>query len=97
VSVLANDEESSTFKTGKGLRRGDPFSPFLFNLVGDVLIKILDKATRGGYISCLLNDFRPGGLLLCNMLIILCFSPIVVMSPYGILRGCSCFLRGWQV
>jgi hypothetical protein len=27
VSVMANDEESSTFKTGKGLRQGDPLSP----------------------------------------------------------------------
>jgi hypothetical protein len=27
VSVLANGEKSGTFKTGKGLRKGDPCPP----------------------------------------------------------------------
>jgi hypothetical protein len=48
VSVLANGEESPTFKTGKGLRQGDPLSPLLFNIVADVLTKMLDKAARKG-------------------------------------------------
>jgi hypothetical protein len=44
VSILANGEESSTFKTSKGLRQGDPLSPLLFNLVANVLTRMLDKA-----------------------------------------------------
>jgi hypothetical protein len=45
VSVHANGDESSPFKTRKGLRRGIPSpSPLLFNLVGDVLTKMLLKA-----------------------------------------------------
>jgi hypothetical protein len=46
VSVLANGEESNTFKTSKGLRQGDPLSPLLFNLVANVLTKMLDKASK---------------------------------------------------
>jgi hypothetical protein len=44
VSVLANGEERNSFKTGKRLRQGDPRSPSLFNLVGDVLTRMLAKA-----------------------------------------------------
>jgi hypothetical protein len=46
ISVQANDEESNTFKTGKGLRQRDPLSPLLFNLVGDVLTKMSAKASN---------------------------------------------------
>jgi len=41
VGVNLNGDESSFFKPRKGLRQGDPISPLLFNLVGDVLTKML--------------------------------------------------------
>jgi hypothetical protein len=63
VSVLANGEESETFKIGKGLRQEDPLSPLLFNLVADVLTKILEKAARNRLVSGLLEQFSPGGIL----------------------------------
>jgi hypothetical protein len=63
VSVLANGEEINPFKTGKGLRQGDPLSPFLFNFVGDVLTRMLAKASQKGLISGLLGGFRPGGIV----------------------------------
>jgi hypothetical protein len=63
VSVLANGEESSTFKTGKGLRQGDPLSPLLFNLVVDVLTRMLVRATESGLIRVMLTQFRRGGVI----------------------------------
>jgi hypothetical protein len=43
---------------------GSPIPPpLLFNFVGDVLYKMLDKATRKGLISGLLGDFRAGGIV----------------------------------
>lgn len=46
------------FKHEKGLRQGDPISPLLFNLVGDVLTRMLMKATRGGLVKGLLTNFK---------------------------------------
>jgi hypothetical protein len=63
ISVMANGEESQTFKTGKGLRQGDILSPLLFNLVADALNRMLAKASRDGLVSGLLEEFRPGGIL----------------------------------
>jgi hypothetical protein len=49
VGVCLNGDESSFFKTGKGLRQGDPLSPLLFNLVSDVLTKMLLKGENLGW------------------------------------------------
>ena len=63
VGVNLNGEESSFFSPGKGLRQGDPISPLLFNLVVDVLNRMLEKAARGGLIKGLLTDFTPNGII----------------------------------
>uniref|UniRef100_A0A453HNA2 Reverse transcriptase domain-containing protein n=1 Tax=Aegilops tauschii subsp. strangulata TaxID=200361 RepID=A0A453HNA2_AEGTS len=39
------------FPTSCGVRQGDPFSPFLFNMVVDALAAILDKAKAAGHIK----------------------------------------------
>jgi hypothetical protein len=52
VGVTLNGQDSSSFfKTGKGLKQGDPLSPILFNLVGDVLTRMLIKVADGGLIK----------------------------------------------
>jgi mannosylglycoprotein endo-beta-mannosidase len=61
TGIMLNCEDSAYFKAGKGLRQGDPLSPFLFNLVGDGLSKMLTKASNIGLVKGLLEDFRPWG------------------------------------
>lgn len=64
LGIVVNGEESSFFlKPGKGLRQGDPLSPFLFNLVGDGLSRMIRKAVDRGLVTGLLEDFRIGGIV----------------------------------
>jgi hypothetical protein len=46
MSVLVNGSPSADFSVGKGLRQGDPLSPFLFFIVAEGLIGLVHKATE---------------------------------------------------
>lgn len=51
------------FLTGKCFREGDPLSPLLFNLVIDVLTRMLSKASQRNIISGLCTNLFPGGVI----------------------------------
>jgi hypothetical protein len=63
VGVTINNEEGEFFQTGKGLRQGDPLSPLLFNLVVDVLSRMLQKAARVGLIRGLGENLVSRGVV----------------------------------
>jgi hypothetical protein len=56
VGVTINNMEGEFFQTAKGLRQGDPLSPVLFNLVVNILSRMLQKAAKNGLIKVLGND-----------------------------------------
>lgn len=49
-SVLVNGESAGFFASSRGLRQGDPLSPFLFILVMEALSRLMDRAALGGFI-----------------------------------------------
>lgn len=48
ISILVNGSPTKEFVPSRGLRQGDPLSPLLFNLVGEVLSGMLSKAAEKG-------------------------------------------------
>ncbi|KAJ0855327.1 putative RNA-directed DNA polymerase [Helianthus annuus] len=51
ASVLVNGVPTFEFKCGKGMRQGDPISPFLFIMVMESLSCLIDKAEEVGVFS----------------------------------------------
>lgn len=63
MGVKINGCDSDFFTTSTGLRHGDPLSPLLFNLVVDVLSKMLVKASARGLINGLCPAVCLGGIM----------------------------------
>ena len=53
---MVNHHIGKYFPTMKGLRRGDPFSPIIFNIAVDVLSVLVERAKEGGLIKPLILD-----------------------------------------
>ena len=47
-AILVNGNAKGWVKASRGLRQGDPLSPFLFTLVADVLSRLMIKAEEIG-------------------------------------------------
>lgn len=48
---VVNGSPTDFIKSSRGLRKGDPLSPYLFVLGMEALSLLLDKAIGGGYLS----------------------------------------------
>jgi hypothetical protein len=63
VGLIINNTEGEFFQTGKGLRQGDPLSPVLFNLVVDILSRMMQKVSNGQLIRGLGDSLIEGGVI----------------------------------
>lgn len=48
MSVIVNGKQGKCFKASRGLRQGDPLSHFLFIMVVDVLVRMVDRTKEVG-------------------------------------------------
>ena len=62
VGISVNDDIGHYFQNLKGLRRGDPLSPLLFNLVADMLAILIARAKEDGQIGGLIPHLVEGGV-----------------------------------
>ena len=77
-SVLINGVPEGFFSSSKGLRQGDPISPYLFILGMEVLSALIRRAVQGNFISgCRLRgrgdaEIMVSHLLFANDIILFC-------------------------
>jgi hypothetical protein len=62
VSVKINNEVGPYFQSAKGVRQGDPLAPFLFNMVGESLTKMVLQAQHNDLFEGLAPDLIDKGV-----------------------------------
>ena len=61
TAININGDIGPYFRSSCGVRQGDPICPLLFDLAGDTLATILDKAKTTSHISGVVGHLIPGG------------------------------------
>uniref|UniRef100_A0A453DES7 Reverse transcriptase domain-containing protein n=1 Tax=Aegilops tauschii subsp. strangulata TaxID=200361 RepID=A0A453DES7_AEGTS len=63
VSIKLNNCVGPYFQSAKGVRQGDPHSPFLFNLAVECLTKMIKNAQKNNLIVGLASGLIPNGVV----------------------------------
>ena len=68
-SIMVNDSPAGFFRSSRGLRQGDPLSPYLFVIGMEVLSCLIAEVVDGGFLSSCRFGGREGeGLTVSHLL-----------------------------
>ena len=68
-SVLVNDTSKGFFQSSRGLRQGDPLSPYLFVIAMEVFSSFLKRVVDGGFMSgCKVKGRTEEGVQISHLL-----------------------------
>jgi len=102
-SVLVNGSLVGFFGSSRGLRQGNPLSPFLFLLIMEVLSRILKKTEEGGFIQGFLagpinsTGIRVSHLLFADDTVLFCDASREQILSIGLVLTCFQAFTGLKV
>jgi hypothetical protein len=60
MGIQVNNDIGHYFETQKGLHRGDPLSPILFNIIADMLAILIARAKQDGQVASIIPIWLKG-------------------------------------
>lgn len=100
LSIKLNGESLSFFQPSRGLRQGDPLSPYLFIMVANVLSILIKRALDEGSLKGIkLNPFCPtlSHLLFDDDSIFFLYSRITECQALATVLNQYCFALGQEI
>ncbi|XP_034685795.1 secreted RxLR effector protein 78-like [Vitis riparia] len=68
-SIMVNGSPTGFFQSSRGLRQGDPLSPYLFVVVMEAFSVLIKRAVTGGFlVPCLIRGRRGEGVQISHLL-----------------------------
>ena len=100
MSILINDFPVAPFKMRKGLRLGDPLSPFLFVLAANVFNKMVGRVKEFGLVEgiCIGNDrVELSHLQFADNTLVFCLANKEILLNFRRLMRCFAVLFGLNI
>ena len=83
LCVKINNTRGKDFGSHRGVRQGDPFSPFLFNLAAKGIAQMIKQAQNSGQIVGLIPHLVDKGVAIFNMQMTQFFLCKIMWIRYG--------------
>ena len=69
--VIVNGSPNGFFNSSRGLRQGDPLSPYLFVIMMEAFSRMVDRVVGGGFLlSCSIEGKRGEGIKVSHLLFV---------------------------
>ena len=100
ISILVNGSPTNEFSPTRGLRQGDPLSPFLFNVAAEALNVLIERAVQLGLVKGVevgVDKTRVSHLQFADDTILFCDGNLEEVSNFKMILRCFEVMSGLRI